>query len=221
MMFKTPFLSEPIVFRENEVPVLVVENAEVLRNIIADILSQKDGEDGKNIFSEQYKPLSIKKQIEIIIDPFSLSLNDRKIMNGTLQYINSVINMKLLSETVKIKGFLWRYVEQLMQEVELPFICQENFDVGAILKAIGLQYDEKNYSFQEKILEYLKIYRFLFDTQCFVFINLKSFLFLEELEMMYKDLQMEQIQIFLLESKVFEEVDGERQIILDKDLCVL
>lgn len=68
-----------IKFIENRVNVLVIENPRDLSATIQDLLNQMNGEDGNYIFSNDEKEIEIKKDIEFIMSPFTLSMNERKI----------------------------------------------------------------------------------------------------------------------------------------------
>lgn len=65
-------------FRENQVQVAVVENQEYFSILLENLYRQSIGGEGKFIFSEGDKILSLEKQAEIIWNPFSIDMNNKK-----------------------------------------------------------------------------------------------------------------------------------------------
>ena len=51
-MLAHPLLQSPIEFKENRVPVLIVENGQLFRRLIGDLLAQENGEPGEFALSE-------------------------------------------------------------------------------------------------------------------------------------------------------------------------
>lgn len=68
-----------IVIVENRANVLVVENPMIFRKIIEDVLNQINGFDGELVLSTDDKLLALSKNIELVIDPFNIDLNSKKI----------------------------------------------------------------------------------------------------------------------------------------------
>ena len=66
---------------ENYVTVLVVENAGYLTEIVSSLKKQSDGEEGIFVLVENDKIEKIDKKLALVIDPFSISVNERKIIN--------------------------------------------------------------------------------------------------------------------------------------------
>ena len=221
MIFNTLYMNENIEIKENEVPVIVIESPSVLSSLIRDLIKQKGGEDGENVFSENHRPISVKKYIDIIIDPFNLDLNQTKIINGTLKYMDYIANGEMGEQTLHLRNSLESYAEIMIQEIQLPLYTDSIWDISKVIKAMGIHYEDNTLEMVEKLLQYIKISSFLFGTKCFVFLNLKQYLEREEIIAFYRDVSLEKANILLLESSVSYELENENIIILDKDLCVL
>ena len=221
MILKIPYISDPIEFKEGKIPVLIIENPKVLSNTILDFLSQKNGAEGETVFSENYKPLNFKKDIEIITDPFSVDLNSKKIINKTIEHLSSIAVTDCLEDTNKINSELEKYADDLIEKVNLPLEIPEILDISPFLKAMGICYDFKNLSLVEKLIEYIKLLTYLFDIKCFVILNLKEYLEKDELSKFYRELFLEKINCLIIEPSNKYILPEEKVTILDKDLCVL
>lgn len=221
MIFKSCYIPELIHFEENRVPVIVIENPKIATKLICDLLVQKRGEDGDSVFSENYKPYSIKKYVEIITDPFSINLNGRSIMTKTLKYLERVAGTELLQETNLMKSTMESYADSLIEMSDLPLFVKDSWFISPVVKAMGIAYEDESLTLCEKILEYMKLCRMLCDTKCFVLVNMKQFLSREEVKLIYKDLLREKISFLLLETSVTYSLECEKLRILDKDLCLI
>ena len=111
MILVHPRIEEQIEFKENVINVLCIENKTMFNEIVSDFLVQINGEDGDFILSEKGKELPIKKTVELVLSPFIMDFNSKKILSsiyGDLKenayqqdyYANTV---KLLSE---ISGYI-------------------------------------------------------------------------------------------------------------------
>lgn len=221
MMVKMPYISTPIGLKENRISVLVVEAPEVLREIVDSLLRQKNGDDGTVVFSENFKEIPVRSCVEIITDPFSLDLNQRGIINGTVKYIDGIAENELFCETNDLRSRIEQYAELVVQESELPFQIKSTETIGKLLKAVGIYYEEEDLSLPEKILQYLRLSTYLNGTKCFVLLNLKQFLSVSEIELFYRSVQLEKYTLLLLESSVKSHLSEENVLILDKDLCII
>ena len=67
MLSHTVF-SAPILFEENCINVLSIENPMFFTNFLNDIIAQINGETGEVFLSENYQPLSIAKNLSLITD---------------------------------------------------------------------------------------------------------------------------------------------------------
>ena len=79
MMLAHPLLQNPIEFRENRIPVLVVENGQLFRQLIADLLAQENGEPGEFALSENSGLIEIGKNVQMTLNPLFPELDGRRI----------------------------------------------------------------------------------------------------------------------------------------------
>ena len=80
-MLAHPLLQSSIEFKENRIPVLVVENGQLFRQLIADLLAQENGDPGEFALSENSGLTEIGKNVQMTLNPlfpdyFPESLNN-------------------------------------------------------------------------------------------------------------------------------------------------
>ena len=76
-----PDLGYTIVFAENQVNVVTVENKPFFTKLLQGLLLQCSGEDGGFVLSEDNRELKIAETCDLIIDPLTLDINNKKILN--------------------------------------------------------------------------------------------------------------------------------------------
>ena len=66
---------------ENYVNELIIENPPILAEMVQELTAQADGGEGGFVLSEDGKPLSVEKNLVFIKDPFSVDVNQRKLLS--------------------------------------------------------------------------------------------------------------------------------------------
>ena len=73
-----PDIKNQIIFSENKVNVLTIENKTFFTEFVSELFSQYSGNEGKFILSEDDKELSIPKTCELILNPINLDINNKQ-----------------------------------------------------------------------------------------------------------------------------------------------
>lgn len=73
---------------ENEITVLSLEAPSAYQKIMHDLWQQYNGNEGSFILSENGKELKIQKNVECIYNPFTVNLNDKKILTKLYQELS-------------------------------------------------------------------------------------------------------------------------------------
>ena len=87
-------LQHELDFENTQVHILVLESPGFMRDFIGTLIKQTNGEEGGFVLSEKSKELVISKNVSVVIDYFSLSLNDRKVIAFIQRNINFQIFLK-------------------------------------------------------------------------------------------------------------------------------
>ena len=68
MKLAHPLLSSPIVFCENQIPVLVLENAAAFREFAVELLQQSEGQEGALVLSRADRCLDCAEHLNVFLD---------------------------------------------------------------------------------------------------------------------------------------------------------
>lgn len=220
MMLMHQLFSSPIKFLENTTNVLVIENPLIFNKTIRELLQQKNGFDGKFILSENYTPIPINKNMEIITDTFTLNLDSKKITTKIHSLLKDISNIDLIQETQVLQKELNLYLSNLIQFCDYPLKYEQNIDIASIFKACNLSIDISYETPLEQIINYILLFRNLFNTKLFVFVNLKCILSKDEFINLYKTINYEKINILLIENTPKDIITPYEKIrIIDNDIC--
>ncbi len=221
MKLAHPFLASPIVFEENKINVLVVENQRALSEIINELLEQANGADGRFILSSELKQLDFVKEAEIIIDLFTLDFNHRKIINKLYSQLKTTaIGNEYYLDSTCLLGEIAHYLEKILQTTQYPLVYSPEIDITSVFKIAEVKLETVYDTLVEKVLDYVTVMQEFCSISCFIFVNLKCYMSDEELEQLYQFASYNKLNILLLENTMREKrYEQEKIYIIDTDLC--
>lgn len=214
-------LPDPILFEEGKIQVLVVENGECLFQMITELKAQIEGIDGRFILSQDNLPMDIQKTANLIIDPFSMQINSRKILSQLGKILeNEALQNSMYVETNAIIRSLQSYANRLSMTTTLPINWNEEVQVSTLIKMLGYEFCLDSPDLAENLMDYIQLHRELLEHKCFIVLNLKSYMSTENLERLYYDLIYRKLNILLIESRDSKRIGCEKVRVIDGDLCV-
>lgn len=206
---------------ENEITSVTIENQAAFRDIAYSIWNGSEGLDTTVVLSEGEKELKLEKTMDCILNPFSLDLGSRKVLNKLYADLAYILNEDMQEETLDIKARLLRYVDLLETKSDYPLTSDIDFNVEEILKLYHVRLAVCRDTLLENLMDYMRITKQILDTEMFVFVNLKDFLSVEEIEHLYDFCFYEKIYLLLLNGHQSYFGAHEKNWIYDKDMCLI
>lgn len=206
---------------ENEVNLLCIEQKKSFVVLIQEILDQNNGKDGQFILSEKDKIINMAKEVEIIINPFVLDCNEKRVQQKLYQEVYEQAVSNYLPETTELNAEIISYLEKITLSVPYDIIFDLEENIQGMLKIYGVRIEQQTSSLLEKITDYLKILVRMCRIKIFIFVNLKTYLDPEDLKKLYEFAFYEKINIILIENQVTEKINCEKVCILDQDMCII
>ncbi|MBE6863397.1 MAG: type II-A CRISPR-associated protein Csn2 [Ruminococcus flavefaciens] len=222
MMIAYPAADISCELKEDKVLELIIENQHIFYNIVSDIQSQLDGNDGAFVVSENYQPMDMRKNTELITQLVPFTVNQKDLISKLYALLKKeAVDEKMYQQTYEILSRISEYLYELIegQEMELTITVPE--DITGILKAFDMSFDDKDMSLSEKILEYIITSRDLKGKKLFITLNLRSYLTDNQTEQLFQSLLLKKIQLICIESTEHSRLCNEEVIIIDKDMCVI
>lgn len=219
MMLTHPLLQSPIKFQENTVPILVVENGQLFRQLIADLFSQENGEPGEFALSENTDLIEIGKTVQITLNPLFPELDGRRILTKIQQMAVTAAEDQP-AKTAECLAAVNDFGAVITAAIPFDIAFSEMENAEDLVKALAFHINTEGMPIPEQLLEMMRLHRECFRKRLFVFVNLKAFLSENEITLFYQSVFYEKLSVLLLESGQKEPVRScEEMRIIDKDLC--
>lgn len=212
-------LSSPIGLSSDTVNVLVVEPEDKFFSYAEELVSLSGGGDGLFALFDGDKKLSFKKDVKLTENIFDISFNDKKAQSFLIGELNGIAEGDLAAEYSALVQNIFSFLAKLGGQSSFPIEFDEETALQPILKAFDVHWQENYENLLERLSSMLKFYSSVFKIRCFIFINLKCFLTKEQLKLFYKEAELEDVCLLLLENTLKEKIDGEKITLIDKDLC--
>lgn len=210
-----------ILFEENKINILVLEDKLEYRKYLQCIWEQVQGKEGDNILSENDKAIAFSKMSVMVINPFNISCNEKKMLTKLYQDIKVLVLDNYYEEMSKICSDNIIFLDTVLNAV--PYNMQYKFDIDVmdIFKVFDLHLEEEEVDFFEKIVSYIKLQARICNIKLFIFVGLKQYLKDEELELLYKEMFNEKVFLLDVETNIYRWLGAEKVFIIDKDKCVI
>jgi len=211
-------LNDPIEFEEGHVNVLVIENPDYMSKIIKELLSQSDGVDGGFELFENNASIKISENLSIIVDPFSININERDILNKLYSIMKKdALDEELYLTTNTFLSEIENNIKKIMERQ--PNLLESDIpDIVGLFKLLNVHFIVSD-SLIERICDYVDISSKYRKIKLFVFVNLKSFLSVSEMIQLYAHLNYHKIHILLIENRQSPSIECEIARIVDTNLC--
>lgn len=215
-------LEQQLVFQENKVNVLVIEQKELFRRMIQELDKQISGEEGGFVLSDNNKTMKIDKEICLILNPFALDINSRKALTGLYNELGKLgLNEENYLKTCSLKGQIAEYIYDLLNQVDYALKFQDDFNLQSLFKALEVEFEAGEENFLEGLVYFMDVCSKFQKIKILAFVNLKTYLTNDDLQKFYKEAFYRKMHLLLLENSIEQELAEEVVCIVDDDLCVV
>ena len=221
MILVYSYLNLKFEFRENECQVLVVENPKTFSEIVWDFHRQMLGEEDKLVLSENDKVLLLEKNCDLIINPYDLEINNRRVLGKLYQEMKAISNEDFYIQAGEVRTKIVNYLDDISMKLPYPICFNAEMDVMNLYKLFDLRLEEEIDSLLQKVIDYLKIMSSLCGVKLIVFVNIKNFLCEEQILELYKASFYCKINLLLIESAQRNKLTGENIAVLDGQDCLI
>lgn len=208
-------------FKENCVAELLIESPELFQYFIGGLFRQYNGEEDFIILSENEKELALNKTSSIIIDPFHIDINNRKMLARIYQDIIRDYQESNMESILDLQNSINRFLLDICEHSEYAMVYDDNSDLVDLLKLFNVRFDSDENDFACNIISYIKIAHRILGHSLFVFVNLKTFLPRNVMGEFYQTIRYEKVNIVLIERFDLYTNEDENRIIIDKDGCLI
>ncbi|MCF2643016.1 MAG: type II-A CRISPR-associated protein Csn2 [Lachnospiraceae bacterium] len=211
-----------IELRENTASVIVLEDVVGRLPFVEELYSQVMGKEGNWLLVEDEKNYELGKKVEMILEPFSLELNNKKVKAKLYQDIKEIAQDYCFKQGLELHSRICNYLESLLERIPYPVKYEEEWNILELLKAYGVELVEECDSICEKLFTYIKLVNQVCGISIFITVNLKQYLTENQILELYKLAKYSKIQLVLIEFNMSDKkMECEDVFILDKDRCII
>ena len=162
-------LEKPIAIHRNCPTEWIIESPELFLKYVEQLQKQNQGEEGNFVLSKADTELNMKRDVELVLTPFSLDFADHRIQKRLFtELVKSAQNEEMFLETQRIIAELKKYIYQLEAVSGYELEQNEEIDLSALLKLMGVQTEtEKEMAelLQKELVSRINIRSYLNETQ--------------------------------------------------------
>ena len=206
---------------ENKATVLVIEAKELRIRILEDLYQQCQGESAGFVLSEHDQILKIQKTADILLSPFSLDCNNRKVLTKLYQEIRECGNEEFFSEKEKINSDILLFFDKMMANVPYNITTTLDFDLIELCKLYNVQLERTGDTLLERLMDYIRAMSQLCTYKVFILLNFTMYLSKEELENLYEFAAYQKIYLLFIEYVASSSIADEKTCIIDEDGCII
>lgn len=213
--------SRIIDFEENRLNTILVENIEYFRSLVSSFIGQTDGMDGKFSLSHENKSIDLSKGVLVISDIFNLESGLKKTNSKISKYIKT-LSFDSFEESKKIIFDIETYIDNLLDNVDLPIVRSESLAIEDVLK-VGDIHVEQGDDIIDNLINVFNVCTALMGIRLFVFVNIHSLMSQSEWYRFIKTVLLKESNILVFESKLPDDYYIDKKLekiyIIDEDLC--
>ena len=215
MKLNFPLLDEALTL--DKATIFVVEDTTVFSRLVRNLYQYQVGSELK-IFDEQFR--SIKdSELMVVTDILGYDINAAPI----LKLIHADLENQL-NEKPEVKSIIEKLANSITELIS--YECLENeldleydeITVLELIKALGVKIETISDTIFDKIFEILQVYQFLNKKRFLVFINVLSYLTVDEIQKTREYIELSNMDVLFLEPRKRKDFP---QYVLDKDYFLL
>lgn len=215
MKLNFPLLDEALTLEK--ATIFVVEDTTVFSRLVRNLYQYQDKSELK-IFDEQFR--SIKdSELMVVTDILGYDINAAPILKLIHANLENQLNEKPEVKSIieKLANSITELIsyECLENELDLEY---DEITVLELIKALGVKIETISDTIFDKIFEILQVYQFLNKKRFLVFINVLSYLTVDEIQKTREYIELSNMDVLFLEPRKRKDFP---QFVLDKDYFLL
>lgn len=219
MMISFTYLNSPIEFENDRVPVLVIENKKLFRDVLFSFITETQEE--YFTFSKDFKPFEFNKLGCFISNPVNLDFNNKKLMTKINAFLSVNANNEFAAELANVNQSIFTLADKLVSLSSFDLTYDEtSIDASSVIKLLSFQINSSDQSLCELLISFVLLLSKYLKTEVFVISNLYVYFSTEEIADIYKTLLLNHINLLVIEQNLPPHSHNYESVyIIDNDLC--
>ncbi|XME01799.1 type II-A CRISPR-associated protein Csn2 [Lachnospiraceae bacterium C1.1] len=206
---------------EQETTSLIIENTEVMADYVSDIKNLIEKDVGEFCLYDGDKEIKFSKRCELILDPWSIDYNSKRIKGKLYQLIHDIVEEQFYKDFLVARAGLYSFLEKVIEHVPYSTIYSTDLDMNTLSKMLDLKIDQGDNTVVERIVEYMKLMSSLCGVSVFFLVGIRAFISDTDMMLIYKEARYIGVILVIIESVERSYLEGEHSFIIDKDKCII
>lgn len=207
---------------EDLIQVIAIENSAALAEFVHHLWVQANGKDGDVILSDAEGIYNLDKKMSVIINPFAISCNDRKIINKLYKDMQNIVIELHYEEYQKLNSSVIEFLDIITGDIPYGLGFDLETDLQGLFKLYSVSLDDNADTFLDRLVNFCKVMHRICFVNYFAFVNLRQFLSVDELTLFYDFIRKEHLSLLIVEGQFLgRKTADETLLIIDKDLCII
>lgn len=213
-------LERQIILDCHEITEWIIESPVLFSQIVQQLEQQVNGGGGSFVLSDSEKELDIPNCAEMIVNPFSIDFNDKKLQKKLYTELFEISKgEELYLTTQEIIHSLNSFFLQLETISGYELEIDAELDMLALFKAMGIQIQCYAENFFETLIQYVKVMADLMQKRLIIFVNIRSYLNDIQIEQLSEIAVYNEIALLFIENVQRDFSKQRRYYIIDEDGC--
>ena len=207
--------------QENMPAVLVLESPDMMTQVVRELYDISSGGDGDFVLSLDNKVLSIEKTAELIINPFSVDFNSKKIQSKLYEELLEGSNI-YVEEKAAIQSLIIDYLDKLTLNVSYEMVTSNiELDLLRLFKMYDVRLEPQCNSILETLIEYTKVLSRLLRKKFLILINICNYLDVDAVKELAHMCAYQKLNLLFIERREIDFQFPVKTYIIDKDKCLI
>jgi CRISPR-associated protein Csn2 len=207
---------------EGDLAGICIENPTMFRRFTESLWNQANGAEGEIFLTQGEKPIRLNKEVCVIFNPYSVDVNERKIINRVYSEMQEISDMNYYTQQSKINSAVVSLLDEIGVHLPYPLDYSLNLDFQQLLKIYGVKIEMHDTELIDRVVNYIRLSHQVLGTFIFVFVHFRAYFTQEELSRLREMILYEQIAVLMIENNVnLAESINEKWWIVDNDLCII
>lgn len=206
---------------ENQILNIVLESPECFSDFVYTLDKQVDGGEGDFVLAEAEKELALGKMALFVANPLVVDCNEKRIITQLYKELSDYVQKECFEEFTEVNREILNFIDSVIEISEYSLVTDIDFVLPNLLKYCNVQVSSEYDDFSEKFVDYLRAIKKICRIEIVFVLNFKQYFNIEQLQEIYKFCFYNKIFLVNIENVASPSIEGDKYVIIDKDLCIL
>ena len=200
---------------------ICIEDPVSFRNFIDSIYAGLNGNESRLYITENDKEIKLDKNIELIVNSFSIDINNKRILAKLYQDMKDIADQEFYEDVSTLNTAIVNFIDKINEKIEYPIDYKLNLDIQQLFKNYEVKIDSTNVGLPEQLLDYIKLCHKILNIRLFFLAHSEAYFSEKELIDFFDTLKYEDVKVILIENRFESKICNENWWIIDKDNCLI